>query len=80
MKPQGCTSSGGPALTVLSLLMGLRNEALSPVPIRDRTKGRWLLLRSSWASMKYSKLNRWAMMCTAGGKKGEEQTFHLPRH
>lgn len=55
-------------LTVSLLLMGLRKEALSPLPICDRTKGNRLLLRSSWASMKYSKLNRCATICTAGGR------------
>lgn len=52
--------------------MGLRKDALSPVPISDRMKGRWLLLRFSCASMKNSKLNKCATMCTATREKNRE--------
>lgn len=86
---QICTSLGGwraeavrrRLLTVSLLLMGLRKEALSPLPICDRTKGNRLLLRFSWASMKYSKLNRCATICTAGeGERSRDLLAQKGRH
>lgn len=52
--------------------MGFRKEALSPVPISDKTKVRRLALRFSCPSMKYSKLNRCATMCTAAEVNREQ--------
>lgn len=64
-------------LTVSLLLIGFRKDTFSSFPISDRMKGKWLWLRFSCASMKYSKLNKCAMMCTAAKGKETKQKQKL---